>query len=316
MRTNVRHVTDIPSDLQECGMAPAPGRHGVPAPHARQPAATRPSATRWVANLSLLFPELPLLERPAAAAAEGFREIELWWPWDGDPRPTATEVDALVTRVIEAGVRLTAMNLFAGRMSDGDRGVASHPGRVSDFRAGVDLAMTLSRRLGTRLFNVPVGRPLAGVPAHEQDRCMVDNLRYAARAAAAEGATVLLEPMSGMPDYPVRSTTDALRLLARVRQDAPHDGIGLLLDHYHLTTLGTDPVSEVRLAGPDLRHVQLADAPGRGEPGSGSSDLVGFVQALTASGYAGPVALEFTPSTTTARSLVLWRNTFGIGASP
>lgn len=267
----------------------------------------------WVANLSLLFTELPLLERPAAAAAEGFEEVELWWPWDGDPRPAGHDVEALVERILDAGVRLTAMNLFAGRMAGEDRGVASHPGRVPDFHAGVDLAVSLSGRLGTRLFNAPVGRRLTGASSQAQDRTMVDNLRYAAHAASAVGGTILIEPMSGMPDYPVRSTAEALDLLERVREDAPEDGIGLLLDHYHLTTVGADPVSDLRLAGPDLRHVQLADAPGRGEPGSGTSDLVGFVQALLDSGYTGPVALELTPTTTTARALASWRGAFGVG---
>ena len=96
--------------------------------------------------------------------------------------------------------------------------------------------------------------------------------------------------------------------------DSPY--FGVLYDIYHSAVEGEDIETELTNAGSLIKYVQLADAPGRGEPGSGSSDLVGFVQALTASGYAGPVALEFTPSTTTARSLVLWRTTFGIGASP
>lgn len=270
------------------------------------------SPVRWVANLSMLFTELPLPERPAAAAAAGFSEVEMWWPFDGDPRPTAEQVDTLVAVVERAGVRLTAMNLFDGSASTGDRGVAAHPDRAGDFQDALEVAMGVARRLGTRLFNVPYGRRLDGVPEEDQAEAALAALQSAARAAHEVGGSILIEPMSGMDDYPISTTAQGLQVVGQVRRAAPSGSVGLLLDTFHVLSVGDDLQAAVAAAGPDLRHVQISDVPGRGEPGSGSADLRGFVHGLDASGYAGAVALEWIPTTSTTRSLERWREAFGL----
>lgn len=261
---------------------------------------------RWVANLHLLFTELPLLERPAAAAAEGFDAVELWWPFDGRPRPEAHEVDALAAAIESAGVQLTAMNLYAGTMAEGDRGVVSHPEATHDFEASVQVARDVAARLGTQLFNVPYGRGRPDLDPDEQRRTAVQNLALAARVLAPIDGIVLVEPLSGFPDYPILTTDAALSVIAAVR-DQGVDNIGLLLDQYHLATNGEDPIADLATCEADLVHVQVADVPDRGEPDDPRGAVAHFLHALKTTPYRGAVALEYRPRTTTAESLMRWR---------
>ncbi|MFK5635876.1 MULTISPECIES: TIM barrel protein [unclassified Ornithinimicrobium] len=267
---------------------------------------------RWVANLSVLFTELPLLARPAAARAAGFTEVEYWWPFDGQPRPSQDAVDDLVQAISAAEVQLTAMNLYAGAMAKGNRGVVSHPHRGQDFRDSVDIAIGIGSRLGTRLFNVPYGRRLTSVSEQEQDAAATEALTFAARAAEAIDATVLVEPLSGFPDYPVKTSRAALEVIDRVRRYVDPASIGFLLDQYHLATNGEDVLADLEFVVPYLRHVQVADVPGRGAPGSGDGAVKRFVGELLAKGYDGAVALEFVPNGSTEESLVTWRTEFDL----
>lgn len=274
---------------------------------------------RWVANLHTMFTEHSLLERPAAARAAGFSEVEYWWPFDGQPRPTRDQIEQFVEAVTSAEVQLTAMNLYAGAMASGDRGVISHPGSAQDFRDSVEVAVAVGARLGTRLFNVPYGRRLADVPAAEQDAAAVEALSYAATSVASFGGTVLVEPLSGFPDYPVRTSRAALEVIDRARAAvgrAGETGIGLLMDQYHLATNGEDVMADLDLVAPYLRHVQVADVPGRGAPGSAEGNVRGFVEKLLGLGYNGAVALEYLPAGNTAESVAIWREAFGTRCSP
>ncbi|USQ79176.1 TIM barrel protein [Ornithinimicrobium faecis] len=267
---------------------------------------------RWVANLHTMFGEFPLMERPAAARAAGFREVEYWWPFDGQPRPSHEQIEDLVAAITAAEVRLTAMNLYAGNMANGDRGVISHPDAAEDFRDSVAVAMTIGARLGTRLFNVPYGRRLPDVAEEAQDAAATKALTYAALAAAEIGATVLVEPLSGFPDYPVRTSRAALKVIDRVRAHSPGANIGLLMDQYHLATNGEDVRADLEFVVPYLSHIQVADVPGRGAPGSADGDVRGFVEDLLERGYDGAIALEYVPAGSTEDSLVTWRESFGL----
>lgn len=271
---------------------------------------------RWVANLHLLFTEAPLLQRPALARTEGFEEVELWWPFDGQPRPSSTQVDDLIGAITDAGVRLTAMNLYAGTMASGDRGVVSRPGQARDFTDSLAVASEVGARLGTRLFNVPYGRRTADLTSERQDEVALAGLSAAVDALEGVDGTILVEPLSGFPDYPIRSSREALDVVHAVRQGTGSARVGMLLDQYHLVANGEDPRADLDYAVPDVRHVQVADVPGRGEPGAGEADLPGFVDALMSQGYAGAVALEYTPTTTTTQSLATWRKTFGLAPPP
>lgn len=262
---------------------------------------------RWVVNLSLLFTEHPQLERPAAAKAAGFDEVEFWWPFGTSGRPGQTEVDAFVTAIEDAGVTLTAMNLFAGDMPAGERGVLSYPERTAEFRDSVDIAMEIGDRLGVRMFNAPYGHRRDGLEPQRQDEIADESLAYAATAAAALEGVIMFEPVSGMPLYPMKQASDALSIMDRVTANTGVQNLGFLLDQFHLAMSGGDPVQEAKAHAARVHHVQIADTPGRGEPGSGDGDIKGMVDALRDGGYQGAFALEYIPTTSTVESLEAWR---------
>jgi hydroxypyruvate isomerase len=249
---------------------------------------------RYEANLSMLFTELPLLERPAAAAAAGFSAVEFWWPFPSAV-PSDRDVDAFVTAITDAGVHLAGLNFFAGDMPGGDRGVVSWPERSAEFRDNVDVTIGIGERLGCRAFNALYGNRVDGVDPSEQDELAAINLGLAGRAAARIGGTVLLEPVSGAPRYPLRMAADAIAVMDRVGSQSGVHNIGLLCDLYHLAVNGDDLDKVIDQHGDRVAHVQIADAPGRGEPGTGELNLARYLDDLTARGYSGWVGLEYKP---------------------
>ena len=260
----------------------------------------------WVVNLSLVFTELPLLERPAAAKAAGFDRVEYWWPFGMTGRPERGEIDAFVSAIEQSGIELVAMNLFAGDMPVGERGVLSHPERIEEFRDSVDIAMEVGSRLGTKLFNAPYGHRRPGLDHGEQDSLATENLAYAANAVGRIGGVIMMEPVSGMPEYPVKTAKDAVDIIDRVTAATGDNNLGFLLDQYHITNAGGDVFADIDTYGDRITHVQLADTPHRGEPGSGSGDIRGVITALLDRGYTGAFALEYIPTTTTEESLNTW----------
>lgn len=264
--------------------------------------APRPETLRYDAHISMLFTEVPMLRRPAAAAAAGFTAVESWWPFDVAVPPDRA-VDAFVGAVADAGVALVGLNFFGGDLAAGERGVVSAPGRESEFRDAVDVAVGIGAQLGTVGFNGLYGRRIDGVDPAEQDACALANLAHAARAAAGIGAVVLLEPLSGFPDYPLRRGADVLPLLDAVADAAGVDAARLLLDVYHLGVNGDDIAALVDGALDRIGHVQLADAPGRHEPGTGDLDIAATLARIAAAGYRGWVGCEYAPLTTTTEGL-------------
>lgn len=248
-------------------------------------------------NCSILFTELPLLERPAAARDAGFDAVEFWWPF-ATAVPATAEVDAFVAAIEESGVRLVGLNLFAGDMAAGDRGVLSWPGREQELRANVDVVVAIAERLGCRSFNALWGNRVAGADPAAQDELGIENLRYAARAVRRIGGTMLVEPVSGAPDYPLLTAADALAVIDR----AGEANVALLADLYHLAVNGDDVDRVIAEHTSRVGHVQIADAPGRNEPGTGDLPLRAQLAALQAGGYDGWVCLEYKPSGASADS--------------
>ncbi|MBF6333068.1 hydroxypyruvate isomerase family protein [Nocardia transvalensis] len=255
----------------------------------------------YAVNLSILFTELPLLERPAAARKAGFDAVEFWWPF-ATATPAAAEVDAFVRAVEQADVRLIGLNLFAGDMPGGDRGLVSWPGREQEFADSVGLAVRIGRRLGCRAFNALYGNRIDGVDPGEQDEVALRNLALAARSIAEIDGTVLLEPVSGMPAYPLKTAEDVVGVLDRVRAAQGAANLGLLADLYHLTVNGDDLDKVIAQYSDRIAHVQIADAPGRHEPGTGELDLFGYIDKIGAAGYRGYVAAEYVPTGASADS--------------
>src|SRR3954466_4186340 len=140
------------------------------------------SPRRYAVNLSIMFTELPLLARPAAAREAGFTAVEFWWPF-GAAVPADREVDEFVRAVEDAGVSLIGLNFAAGDMPGGDRGLVSWPARSAEFRDNVDVAVGIGERLGCRAFNALYGNRVEGVRPEEQDELGAENLAIAARAA-------------------------------------------------------------------------------------------------------------------------------------
>ncbi|SEB66420.1 hydroxypyruvate isomerase [Paramicrobacterium humi] len=270
---------------------------------------------RWIANLSLLFTEIPLLDRPAAAKAAGFDEVEFWWPFGTEGRPRASEIERFTNAVLSAGVQLAAMNLFGGDMQAGERGVLSYPERTEEFRESVRIAAHIGELLGTRLFNAPYGHRREGLPEAVQDALADESLAFASSEIGKIGGTVLLEPISGMPLYPMKLPQDAFAVIDRLRESKGITNLGFLLDQYHLENQGVDLLTAIDDWGEKILHVQLADVPGRGEPGSGAAQIGPLIERLRGSGYTGAFALEYIPTTDTATSLVAWereRSSWGV----
>lgn len=256
------------------------------------------------ANLSILFTELPLLERPRAAKRAGFDAVEFWWPFD-TATPSPVEVDAFVAALDAAGTRLVGLNFFAGDMPAGDRGIVSWPGRQGEFADSVEIAVDIARRTGCRTFNALYGNRIAGFTPSEQDELATANLVVAATSVRAIDGTIVLEPLSGAPDYPLLTAADALAVADQV----PLDNVTLLCDLYHLAVNGDELDTVTSKHIERIGHVQFADAPGRGEPGSGRLDLLRHLTTLAANGYRGYVGAEYRPTGATEDSLA-WLGEF------
>ncbi|WP_327085973.1 TIM barrel protein [Nonomuraea sp. NBC_01738] len=236
---------------------------------------------RFDVNCSILFTGLPLLERPRAARDAGFEGVEFWWPF-ASAVPGDREVDAFVNAIEDAGVRLVGLN-FADDIPDGGRGLFSRPADAVRLRDNLDVAVGLARRLGCPALNALYGNRVAGLE-RRQDELALENLALAARKAAAVGAIVLVEALNSYesPSYPLVSVKAAVDVIEAVGEP----NVRFLADLYHLARMGED--LRAALAHPLTGHVQIADNPGRGRPGTGELPLRELL-----AGYDGWVGLEY-----------------------
>jgi hydroxypyruvate isomerase len=254
--------------------------------------------TRFDVNLSILFTELPLLERPAAAAAAGFTAVELWWPWIDAPVPAKSELDALRDALTDAGTQLVGLNFYAGQLPGPDRGALSIPGEESDrFRANIDVAADFAASVGCKALNALYGNRVEGVSEEEQDRLALENLVLAARAADRIGAVLLIEALNQpeSPLYPLVSAPAAVDVVDKVNALSGLGNAKFLLDLYHLSMNGEDLTEVIDRYADKTGHVQIADNPGRGAPGTGTLPLTELIGRLRKAGYDGWVGLEYKP---------------------
>jgi hydroxypyruvate isomerase len=245
--------------------------------------------TVYTVNCSILLTDLPLLDRPQAARNAGFEAVEFWWPFDS-PTPADADVAAFIRAIQEAGVQLTGLNFAAGDMPAGDRGILSNPALTQAFRDNVEIAVGIAETLGTRAFNALYGNRSDDYSAEAQDDIATENLEFAAGAADRIGATVLVEPVSGATRYPLLTAADAIRVIDRVTGAT---NVRLLADFYHLHVNGDDIAAVITDYGNRIGHVQIADAPGRSEPGTGQIPLRMYLEQLATHGYQGYVGLEY-----------------------
>ncbi|MFD8999828.1 TIM barrel protein [Streptomyces sp. NPDC059582] len=267
------------------------------------------SEQRFDVNLSILFTELPLLERPAAAAAAGFGAVELWWPWVDSATPEQSALDALRKAIEDAGVRLIGLNFYAGQLPGPDRGALSIPGAESErFRANVDVAADFAGSLGCGALNALYGNRVEGVDPAEQDALALENLVLAARAADRIGAVLLIETLNApeSPRYPLVSAPAGVGVVDRVNEATGLDNARFLMDLYHLSMNGEDLPRVIERYASKTGHVQIADNPGRGAPGTGTLPLDDLLAQLRKAGYEGWVGLEYKPGGRTGAEAFAW----------
>ncbi|MFE4870525.1 TIM barrel protein [Streptomyces sp. NPDC056682] len=251
---------------------------------------------RFDVNLSILFTELPLLERPAAAAAAGFTAVELWWPWIETPTPEQAELDALKKALDDAGTQLVGLNFYAGALPGPDRGALSVPGEESDrFRANIEVAADFAASVGCKALNALYGNRVEGADPQVQDTLALENLVLAARAADRVGAILLVETLNKpeSPLYPLVSAPSAIEVIDKVNAATGLGNAKFLLDIYHLSMNGENVREVIEAYADKTGHVQIADNPGRGAPGTGSLPLEELLDQLKKAGYAGWVGLEY-----------------------
>jgi hydroxypyruvate isomerase len=240
---------------------------------------------RFSANLTLLWPGLDVYDRFRAAAQAGFRRVEILFVHALDPSRVERELR-------ENGLDLVLFDPAPGNWEAGERGLLSLPGREEEFLRTVREAVAAAQRFGTRRLNALAGIP-KGVPADEARRTAVRNLRAAIPLVESIGATLLVEAINSidMPGY-LADTVDGAAALV---QEAGSTSVRLQFDQYHASMMGTDPVAALRKHAPLVAHTQIADVPGRNQPGTGTQPIREFLDELDRMGYAGSVGLEYKP---------------------
>ncbi|MET8428965.1 TIM barrel protein [Nocardia sp. NPDC004860] len=252
---------------------------------------------RWAANLSMLYSRLPVEQRAAAAARDGYSYVETWWPFS-QSAPAVEEIDRFCSTLRRAGVRLAALNLDAGDPSAGERGLLTDPGHEIRVRTNLESAVEILADTKCTILNALYGNRIDGHDPRYQDRLALCRLVEIADRVAELGVTVVVETLNAIdsPRFPLTNIGDTAALVTEAIAQSGHGNIGLLLDTYHLRTMGIDPAIAIGEYGPLIRHVQFADSPGRGRPGTGRIDFDGVTQALAAIGYSGFIGLEYDPS--------------------
>ncbi len=258
---------------------------------------------RFSANLGFLWPDRPLLDRVDAAAAAGFRAIELHWPYD---------VSAAAVRARCAAHGLTLLGVNTARGGAGEFGLCALPGREAEARAAIDEAVAWCAEAGGSAVHCMAG-VTAGLDPEAARACFLDNLRHASRAAEPHGLTLLLEPLNPVdaPGYFYSTVAEG----AAVIEEVGAANVRLMFDCYHVGTVGQDVVAELRRYLPLVGHVQFASVPGRAEPGLGELDYGAVFRAVDALGYAGWVGAEYRPRGDTDAGLG-WMSAAQAGPAP
>ncbi len=258
--------------------------------------------TRLAANLTYLFTERDFLDRFGAAAQAGFRGVEYQLPYAHDRQ-------AMADRLREHDLEMVLINLPAGDVQAGDAGVACDPNRKQEFRNGVEEGIEFAKALGCPQLNCLAGIAPPGVDAHRLLDTFVDNLRFAAERLAGEGLRLLIEPINtrDRPGFYLSRSTQAMDIIDAVGGN----NLFLQFDVYHTQIMQGDIVKNFEAHREHIRHVQIADNPGRHEPGTGEINFPFVLSALDAMGYGGWVSCEYAPSTNTLESLHWARDYLG-----
>lgn len=252
----------------------------------------------YAANLSFLYQEHAFMDRFAAAARDGFRGVEYVSPYE-------FAAEDIVAKLHEHRLTQVLFNLPAGNWSAGERGIACQPTRRNEFRDGVALAIEYAQLLGCKQLNCLAGRMLSDVSPEQHQDTLVDNLKFAAAQTEKAGIRLLLEPINtrDVAGFFVSSTAHAERILAAVGSA----NLFIQYDLYHMQIMQGDLVPTLERLLPKIAHIQVADTPGRHEPGTGEINYAFVFSQLVRLGYSGWIGCEYSPATTTSAGLG-WMN--------
>jgi hydroxypyruvate isomerase len=249
---------------------------------------------KLAANITLLFTEVPFIERAGAAAAAGFPAVECQLPYSVPASDLRHELD-------RHGVSMVLHNMPAGDWAAGERGIACLPDRVDEFKAGLEQTLSYATTLGCQRINCLAGLAPKGVDTAVARETLVQNLRYAAPRLASAGISLLIEPLNtrDVPGFFLTGTAQALENIDAV--GAPN--LSLQYDAYHMQVMGEGVAATVARHLSRIGHIQIADVPGRHEPGTGSMDYATLLPALDRLGYQGWIGCEYNPQAGTAAGL-------------
>ncbi|MBS1873016.1 MAG: hydroxypyruvate isomerase family protein [Acidobacteria bacterium] len=249
---------------------------------------------KFAANLSMMFNEVPFLDRFEAAAGTGFKGVEFLFPYEFPP-------EAIEEKLRRYGIEIVLFNMPPGNWAAGERGITSIPGREEEFREGVEKALLYATRLG-----VPRLHAMAGIPPATADRAacretLIANLRYAAEQLATHGITLLLEAINSrdMPGFFVNTQAESFDIVSTV--GAPN--LKMQMDLYHMQVMEGDLAKKLEKYASLCGHIQIAGAPERNEPDTGEIRYEYLYKKLDAMGYAGWLGCEYRPAAKTVDGL-------------
>jgi hydroxypyruvate isomerase len=252
------------------------------------------SMPQFAANLTMLFTELPFLARFQAAATAGFEAVEFLFPYD-------FEKTVIAETARGAGVRVILHNLPSGDWAAGERGIACLPDRIADFRSGVARAIDYATALDCPTLNCLAGLKIRDIDTATQRAVLIDNLRFAATALAEADLQLVMEPVNDIdvPRFFVTTVRAALAIIDEV--GAPN--LHLQYDLYHQQRMTGELATTLETHFDRIGHIQLADNPGRHEPGTGEINYPYLFNRIDALGYTGWIGCEYKPTTKTIASL-------------
>jgi len=252
---------------------------------------------KFAANLTMLFNEVDFLERFEKAASAGFEAVEFLFPYD-------YSAEDLRKRLDDNKLKLVLHNLPAGDWAAGERGIACHPDRVNEFREGVAKAIGYAKTLGVGQLNCLAGKLPAAVSPEQAHKTFVENLRFAAGELKKAGLRLLMEPINtyDIPGFFLNRTEQALA----IQKEVGADNLFIQYDIYHAQRMEGELAANIKNHLDKIGHLQLADNPGRNEPGTGEINYAFLFKWIDSVGYKGWIGCEYKPKTTTEAGLG-WR---------
>jgi hydroxypyruvate isomerase len=250
----------------------------------------------------MLFTELPFMERFAAASRAGFEAVEVQYPYEWNQVTLKRELE-------KNKQQLVLFNLPAGNFAAGDRGIAADPLRQAEFRAGVQLAVAWAKELEVLQLNCPVGKQVNHCSWSDQRQMLLDNITYAAEVLEHSGIRLLIEPLNHLdvPGFLLNTTAQVLDLINQI----DHSNIYLQYDMYHAYTEQENLISVLQQNLDKIGHIQIADSPGRHQPGTGTINYQYLLTEIQRLDYRGYVSLEYLPYPDTVSSFV-WLEKFSL----